>query len=98
MENNTNNMGGGNPNSGNNMPPRQPMPPRRRRGPMSWLFVFWSLLLVGMFAMQLITGEGTPRKIDWKSLEEMIVKGDVSKIEVNNDKVTPRFSAPTWHR
>ena len=54
---------------------------------MSWLFVFWSLLLVGMFAMQLITGEGTPRKIDWKSLEEMIVKGDVSKIEVNNDKV-----------
>ena len=87
MENNTNNMGGGNPNSGNNMPPRQPMPPRRRRGPMSWLFVFWSLLLVGMFAMQLITGEGTPRKIDWKSLEEMIVKGDVSKIEVNNDKV-----------
>ncbi len=60
---------------------------------MSWLFIFWTLILIGMFAMQLFTGEGTPRKIDWKSLQEMIVEGDVSKIEVVNDKM-----AKVWLR
>mgnify|MGYP003542081919 CR=1 FL=1 len=80
-----NNMGGGNPNP--NMPPRGPMQPRRRRGPMSWFFWFWSLILVGLFAMQLMGGEGTPQKITWSALEQMLASGDVSKIEVNNDKV-----------
>ena len=85
MENNMNNMGGGNPNP--NMPPRGPMQPRRRRGPMSWFFWFWSLILVGLFAMQLMGGEGTPQKTTWSALEQMLASGDVSKIEVNNDKV-----------
>ena len=80
-----NNMGGGNPNP--NMPPRGPMQPRRRRGPMSWFFWFWSLILVGLFAMQLMGGEGTPQKTTWSALEQMLASGDVSKIEVNNDKV-----------
>ncbi len=86
MENNANNMGGGNPNPNNNMPPRQPMNPRRRRGPMSVFFGFWSLLLVGLFVMQLMTSSGVPQKITWNTLEEMIVEGDVSKIEVINNK------------
>ena len=85
MENNMNNMGGGNPNP--NMPPSGPMLPRRRRGPMSWFFWFWSLILVGLFAMQLMGGEGTPQKTTWSALEQMLASGDVSKIEVNNDKV-----------
>ena len=80
-----NNMGGGNPNP--NMPPRGPMQPRRRRGPMSWFFWFWSLILVGLFAMQLMGGEGTPQKTTWSALEQMLASGDESKIEVNNDKV-----------
>ena len=80
-----NNMGGGNPNP--NMPPLGPMQPRRRRGPMSWFFWFWSLILVGLFAMQLMGGEGTPQKTTWSALEQMLASGDVSKIEVNNDKV-----------
>ena len=81
MENKTNNNSGGNPN----MPPRQPMQPRRR-GPLSIFYGFWVLVLVGLFVMPMFTGEGTPRKIDWKSLEGMLVSGDVSKIEVVNDK------------
>ena len=67
------------------MPPRQPMQPRRR-GPLSIFYGFWVLVLVGLFVMPMFTGEGTPRKIDWKSLEGMLVSGDVSKIEVVNDK------------
>ncbi len=79
-----NNMGGGNPNP--NMPPRNPMQPRRRRGPLSIFYGFWIVMLVGLFVMPMFTGSGTPRKIDWKSLEEMLVAGDVQKIEVVNDK------------
>ena len=58
----------------------------RRRGPLSIFYGFWVLVLVGLFVMPMFTGEGTPRKIDWKSLEGMLVSGDVSKIEVVNDK------------
>ena len=54
---------------------------------MSWFFWFWSLILVGLFAMQLMGGEGTPQKTTWSALEQMLASGDVSKIEVNNDKV-----------
>ena len=37
--------------------------------------------------MQLMGGEGTPQKPTWSALEQMLASGDVSKIEVNNDKV-----------
>ncbi len=86
MDNNTNNMGGGNPNPKNNMPPRQPMQPKRRRGPLSFFYGFWVLMLGALFLMPLFDGSGTPRKIDWSALQEMIVEGDVQKIEVVNDK------------
>ena len=68
------------------MPPRNPMQPRRRRGPLSIFYGFWIVMLVGLFVMPMFTGEGSPRKIDWKSFEEMLVAGDVQKIEVVNDK------------
>ena len=84
--NNTNNMGGGNPNPKNNMPPRNPMPPKRRRGPLSFFYGFWVLTLAALFLMPLFDGSGTPRKIEWNALQEMIVEGDVQKIEVVNDK------------
>ena len=67
--------------------PRPPMPPRRRRGPLSWLYGFWIVALVGLFVMPSFTGEGRPQKTDWKSLEKMIVEGDVQKIEVVGDKI-----------
>ena len=86
MDNNTNNMGGGNPNPKNNMPPRNPMPPRRRRGPLSFFYGFWVLMLAALFLMPLFDGSGTPRKIEWNALQNMIVEGDVQKIEVVNDK------------
>ncbi len=86
MDNNTNNKGGGNPNPNNNMPPRNPMQPRRRRGPLSFFYGFWVLMLAALFLMPLFDGSGTPRKIEWNALQEMIVEGDVQKIEVVNDK------------
>ena len=86
MDNNTNNMGGGNNNPKNNMPPRNPMPPRRRRGPLSFFYGFWVLMLAALFLMPLFDGSGTPRKIEWNALQNMIVEGDVQKIEVVNDK------------
>ena len=86
MDNNTNNMGGGNNNPKNNMPPRNPMQPRRRRGPLSFFYGFWVLMLAALFLMPLFDGSGTPRKIEWNALQEMIVEGDVQKIEVVNDK------------
>ncbi len=84
--NNTNNMGGGNNNPKNNMPPRNPMQPRRRRGPLSFFYGFWVLMLAALFLMPLFDGSGTPRKIEWNALQNMIVEGDVQKIEVVNDK------------
>ena len=86
MENNNNNMGGGNPQQGNNMPPRNPMTPRRRRGPMSWLFGLWGIVLFFLLGMEVFSGAGTPQEADWATLESLIVAGDVEKIEVVNDK------------
>ncbi len=79
-------MGGGNNNPKNNMPPRNPMQPRRRRGPLSFFYGFWVLMLAALFLMPLFDGSGTPRKIEWNALQNMIVEGDVQKIEVVNDK------------
>ncbi len=86
MENNNNSMGGGNPQQGNNMPPRNPMTPRRRRGPMSWLFGLWGIVLFFLLGMEVFSGAGTPQEADWATLESLIVAGDVEKIEVVNDK------------
>ncbi|MBR2400508.1 MAG: ATP-dependent zinc metalloprotease FtsH [Tidjanibacter sp.] len=82
MENkNTNN-----PNQGNGGQ-RPPMGgPRPRRGALSWIFSFWSVLLVGLFALQIFSSSEKPVKTNWKALEEMIVAGDVDKIEVVNDR------------
>ncbi len=85
MDNNTEKQPNGNGmNEGG--APRPPMPPRRRRGPLSWLYGFWILALIGLFIMPSFTGEGRPQKTDWKSLEKMIVEGDVQKIEVVGDR------------
>ncbi|MBQ8272509.1 MAG: ATP-dependent zinc metalloprotease FtsH [Tidjanibacter sp.] len=62
------------------------MPPRRRRGPLSFFYGFWVLMLAALFLMPLFDGSGTPRKIEWNALQNMIVEGDVQKIEVVNDK------------
>lgn len=92
MENNANNMHNNpeenQPNGGDNMggAPRPPMYPRRRRGPLSWFLSFWGIMLVALFVMQLFGSGERPVKTSWGALEEMIVSGDVSKIEVVNDK------------
>ena len=89
MDNNTEKQ----PNNGmnNGGAPRPPMPPRRRRGPLSLLYGFWIVALIGLFVMPALTGEGRPQKTDWKGLEKMIVEGDVQKIEVVGDR-----SARIW--
>ena len=43
-------------------------------------------MIAGLFLLSVVGGEGVPTKTDWKSLSEMIVKGDVEKIVVVNDK------------
>ena len=91
MDNNTEKQNENKMNEGGaprqNGTPRPPMPPRRRRGPLSWLYGFWIVALIGLFVMPSFTGEGRPQKTDWKNLEGMIVEGDVQKIEVINDKI-----------
>ena len=78
--NNTNNS---NPNNGK----RPSMQPQPRRGFISWLFTFWSLLIVGLLFLEIYNGGSeSPVKTNWKSLEEMIVAGDVERIEVVNDR------------
>lgn len=69
-------MGGGRPT----------MPPRRPKGAMSWLFSLWGVFLIGLLLLSLFEEGGSPRKTDWKQLEELIVEGSVKKIEVINDK------------
>ena len=50
------------------------------------LYIFWGIMIAGLFLLSVVGGEGVPTKTDWKSLSEMIVKGDVEKIVVVNDK------------
>ncbi len=69
-------MGGGRPT----------MPPRRPKGAMSWLFSLWGVFLVGLLLLSLFEEGGSPRKTNWKQLEELILEGSVKKIEVINDK------------
>ncbi len=67
--------------------PRPSMPPRRRRNPLSWMYWFWTLLLLGLLYMQVVSGDGRPAKADWKRVESLIVGGQVERIVVVNDKV-----------
>ena len=57
--------------------------PRRMR---RLIFSFWGVMIVGLFVLSMMGGEGMPVKTDWKALEEMIVEGDVDKIVVVNNK------------
>ena len=57
--------------------------PRRMR---RLIFSFWGVMIVGLFVLSMMGGEGMPVKTDWKALEEMIVEGDVEKIVVVNNK------------
>ena len=57
--------------------------PRRMR---RLIFSFWGVMIVGLFLLSVMGGEGMPVKTDWKALEEMIVAGDVDKIVVVNNK------------
>ena len=50
------------------------------------LYIFWGIMIAGFFLLNVVSGEGVPTKTDWKALSEMIVKGDVEKIVVVNDK------------
>lgn len=80
-----NQRGGGN---------RPSMPPRRKRGPMSWLFGLWGLFLVGLFVMEISGGAGSPKKTNWANVEELIVAGEVEKIDVINDKTAHIWLTP----
>ncbi len=50
------------------------------------IYIFWGVMILGLFLLSVTGGEGMPVKTEWRDLEKMIVAGDVDKIVVVNNK------------